>query len=213
MSFVVQVQTVASPRRYPGADNDDCPGADSDVALLARAAQGEAEAFAQLVRRHRPALYRVACRLLGQRAEAEDIVQECFARLWIRIPGWQSHGAGLGGWLQRVTINLCLDRLRRPAMQPYDLAPDPVDPAAGPYEVFGEAQGARLVETVLASLPPRHRAALVLSYCEDLPNAVVAEIMDLKLKAFESLLLRSRRRMRTALERRGLAFADFQTGA
>lgn len=215
MSLFVQSQSPASARKPSSADNDDRPGHDdhSDADLIERAGRGDGEAFAGIVHRHTAALYRVSYRMLGQRSEAEDVVQECFARLWTRAPGWRDRGAGVVAWLHRVAINLCYDRLRQPASRAVTLFPDLVDTSPPPDEILAREEGRRLIGAALGSLPEHYRAALVLSYCEGFPNAVAAEIMELNLKAFESLLLRSRRHLRRMLESRALSLADFQEQA
>jgi hypothetical protein len=98
-----------------------------DVALMRRVAQGCQASFAVLVERHAAALYRVAARMLGDGHDAEDVVQDCFARMWQNAPRWQPTGAGLVGWLHRVAMNLCFDRKRRFRVVVTDDLPDPAD--------------------------------------------------------------------------------------
>jgi RNA polymerase sigma-70 factor (ECF subfamily) len=212
MNPFVQSTSLAPGRSSANADNDNRDSFEdhSDAHLLERAGRGEAAAFAEIVHRHTAALYRVSYRMLGRRTEAEDVVQECFAKLWIKAPGWQEQGAGAVAWLHRVAINLCYDRLRQPSSRTAEAFPDLVDTSPWPDEVLAEEQASRLIETALKSLPERYRVALVLSYYEGFPNAVVAEIMQLNIKGFESLLLRARRHLRKMLERQGLSRADFQ---
>ncbi len=208
----LSLQSAGSPAT---ADNDDRLGYDrhSDAHLLTRAGRGDATAFAEIVHRHTAALYRVSFRMLGRRVEAEDVVQECFARLWTKAPGWQDRGAGVVAWLHRVAVNLCYDRLRQHPSRTVEVFPDLVSALPGPDEILAGEDARKLIEAALNSLPEHYRAALILSYYEGFPNAVVAEIMQLNLKAFESLLVRSRRQLRKTLERQGLSLADFQVPA
>lgn len=216
MNFFVQDRS-APPTALPSpeAENDDRPppGGNDDGQLVALVARGNVDAFAAIVHRHTPALYRVSCRMLGAQGEAEDVVQECFTRLWTNAAGWEARGAGLVAWLHRVTINLCLDRLRRPSAILIEAFPELVDESPGPDELFGEEQVRIVVERALRSLPERYRAAIVLSYYEGFPNSVVAEILEMKIKALESLLHRARRHMRKMLDAQGLSLADFQVSA
>lgn len=195
------------------AQNDDAASGDkprSDTHLMARTATGDAEAFAVLVERHSSALYRVACRMLGDRLEAEDIVQECFAKLWTTAPRWTPKGCGLVGWLHRVTMNLCLDRLRRPSAIVTDAFPELVDTAPLADRCIEGRQASHAIEEALNALPAHYRAALVLSYYEGFPNAVACEAMDMNLKAFESLLVRARQHLRKLLDANGVQFADLE---
>lgn len=171
-----------------------------DTALMRHVAAGSTEAFAILVERHSNALYRVAWRLLGDGHEAEDAVQDCFARLWQNAPRWQPSGAGLVGWLHRVTVNLCFDRRRRLRVVPSDNLPDRIDDAPLADRVLEADEATRAVARALGALPERYRAALVLCYYEGLTNAVAAEALELNVKAMESLLFRARQKMRSLLE-------------
>lgn len=212
MNRFVQSRSLKSAHGQRRADNDDRVDLSelTDAVLLERAGNGEAAAFAEIVHRHTASLYRLSYRMLGRRVEAEDIVQDCFARLWVRAPAWQDRGAGVVAWLHRVAINLCYDRLRQPSLRLVDTFPELVDLSHGPEEIIAAESARKLIDAALNSLPERCRLALVLTYHEELPNGVVAEIMQLKLKAFESLLLRSRRKLRKSLQKQGLLLSDLQ---
>src|SRR5690606_17015642 len=85
----------------------------SDEELLARYAAGEARAARQLTERLLPRAFRIAYRLIGDRAEAEDVAQEAMLRLWRQAPDWQGGRAQGATWLHRGTVNLCADPYRR----------------------------------------------------------------------------------------------------
>jgi RNA polymerase sigma-70 factor (ECF subfamily) len=171
--------------------------------------RGDAAAFAVLVNRHTDRLYQVACRLLTDSAEAEDVVQECFARMWQHSPGWQPAGAGLIGWLYRITVNLCWDR-RRGGMRivtPGTL-PERSDDALLADGLIEAEQANRALLAALEDLPERYRAALVLCYYSGLTNSAAADILQLNLKAMESLLGRARRQLRQLLESRSYSCGE-----
>jgi RNA polymerase sigma-70 factor (ECF subfamily) len=179
-----------------------------DVALMRRVGLGCQIAFAALVERHAAALYRVAARMLGDGHEAEDVVQDCFARMWQNAPRWQPSGAGLIGWLHRVALNLCFDRKRRFRVVVTDDLPDTADHAPLADRLIEQRQACAQVAAALAELPERYRAALVLCYYENFSNALAAQVLDLNIKAMESLLFRARRQMRERLEARDIACRD-----
>lgn len=181
-----------------------------DAALMREVARGSVEAFTILVDRHSPALYRVAMRMLSDTAEAEDVVQDCFARLWQNAPRWSPSGAGLVGWLHRVTMNLCFDRKRRFRVVTVETLPDPADESPLADRRIEADQASEAVAAALADLPERYRAALVLCYYEGFSNALAAQVLDLNIKAMESLLFRARRQMRTLLEARDVSCADLE---
>jgi len=171
-------------------------------------AQGDVPAYAALVERHLPAVYRHCQRLLDDAHEAEDIAQESFARLWQSAANWRPVGGGLPAWLHRVASNLCFDKLRRRREVTTDELPELVDDAPGADRLLqiGEIEGK--LSLCLQRLPVRHRAALVLSYYEGYSNAVSAQILDMNIKAFESLLLRARRKMCEELNGEGVFGED-----
>jgi len=174
-----------------------------DTALMTAIAIGDSAAFAILVQRHSPAVYRIGCRMLTNHHDAEEVVQECFSRLWQQAPHFTARGAGVVGWLYRTAMNLCFDRRRRLRLVTSDgEMPEPIDDGPLPDETFEAHEAHRAVARALADLPERYRAALVLCYYEGLTNALAAQVLDLNIKAMESLLLRARRQMRTLLEDR-----------
>jgi RNA polymerase sigma-70 factor, ECF subfamily len=180
-----------------------------DTALMGAVATGDSRAFAVLVERHSPAVYRIGWRMLGNHHDAEEIVQECFSRLWQQAPRFTPRGAGVVGWLYRTAMNLCFDRRRRLRLVSCEEPPpEPVDDAPLADESMAAREAHRAVARALADLPERYRAALVLCYYEGFTNALAAQILDLNIKAMESLLLRARRQMRALLEERELSPGD-----
>lgn len=208
---VRQSATTRPEAAAPPPPFDDGPL--DDTVLMARVGQGDVSAFSTLVEHHSPALYRVAARMLGDGHEAEDVVQECFARMWQNAPRWRPSGAGLVGWLHRVAMNLCFDRKRRFRVITTDAVPDLPDEAPSADRRIEADQAQRAVAAALADLPERYRAALVLCYYEDFSNALAAEVMDLNIKAMESLLFRARRQMRELLVARDVGCGDMGVAA
>jgi RNA polymerase sigma-70 factor (ECF subfamily) len=191
---VAQARVNLAPGPLVGA-----PAAVLDDALVAEIARGSADAFAVLVDRHTPALFRVAWRMLGNAADAEDAVQETMTRLWTRASEWKSGGLGARPWLHRVCINHCLDRLRRRRHIADAEVPEQVDPAMGAEAAMLSDETRAQTRAAIMQLPERQRAAIILTYYEELPNAVVAEILELNIKALESLLFRARQALRQML--------------
>lgn len=182
----------------------------TDRALMARVRDGDAVAFGTVVERHTPLIYRVACRLLGDGHEAEDVVQETFTRLWKNAPQWHPSGGGLGAWLRRVGMNLCFDRLRKSKRIAPEEPPETPDDEPAADETMVSDEIGKTVDKCLRELPERQAAALVLSYYEGLSNSESAQTMEMNVKALESLLVRARRKMRELLEREGVLAADVE---
>lgn len=174
------------------------PDAQSDAQLLGLAYRGDAAAGRLLVEQHLDRLVSFAYRLLGDGAEAEDVAQEAFFRLWRQAPRWRSE-APIIHWLNKVAYNLCMDRLRRRRPLALEDVPEPPDPAGDPAHAAYRAEIGRLVESAVDALPERQKAAILLTHGQGLGNMEVAEIMGISVEAVESLLCRGRRALRTAL--------------
>jgi RNA polymerase sigma factor (sigma-70 family) len=175
------------------------PQAADDDALMRRVAARDAQAFSLLAECHAARPHRIAWRMLGDSAEAEDVAQEALLRLWTTAANWRGGGPGVAAWLTRVATNLCLDRLRRRARLSDEAPPERPDDAPLADAQIGAEQERMAVIAALDLLPERQRAAVVLTYYEELPNAEAAAMLEMNLKAFESLLLRARRALRTLL--------------
>jgi RNA polymerase sigma factor (sigma-70 family) len=174
-------------------------GPSGDDALMCRVAAADASAFRELVDAHATMLHRIAFRMLGDAAEAEDVAQESLLRLWRDAARWQAGHAGVAAWLTRVAMNQCLDRLRRRKFASDDKAPERTDEAPLAPETIDAAASRGKVLAAIAALPDRQRAAIILTYYEDLPNNAAARHLDMNIKAFESLLLRARSALGKAL--------------
>ncbi|MDG2534684.1 sigma-70 family RNA polymerase sigma factor [Sphingomonas sp. HITSZ_GF] len=176
----------------------------NDDAVMRRIAQRDAAAFSHVVDSHAERLHRIAWRMIGDAAEAEDVAQESLLRLWAQAGAWQSGKAGIGAWLNRVAMNLCLDRLRRRRFASDEEVPERADDSPAADALLDSERLRAQAVAALGALSERQRAAIVLTYYEELPNTMAATAMDMNLKAFESLLFRARAAMREALAARGL---------
>ena len=174
----------------------------SDLDQITRAAAGDRAALAALVHRHSAGILTLATRMLGDRAEAEDVTQETFIRAWKALPGWEPR-AKFSTWLHRVALNLCYDRLRQRRPVTGETLPDRADPSMTPAEIFDQSQRVGRIEEEIARLPERQAAALVLCALQGHSQAEAASILDISEEALESLLARARRTLKARLlERR-----------
>jgi RNA polymerase sigma-70 factor (ECF subfamily) len=177
---------------------------DTDEALMERIAEGDRGAFHTLTRRHLPRVLRIATRVLGNASEAEDVAQEAFLRVWSHADRWDAGKAKVTTWMHRIVVNLCIDRRRKARNVPLDEAGDPADPAPGAADELWRSQMAGLVNQAIGELPERQRAALVLSYYEEMSNVEAAQALSVSVSALESLLVRARRTVRDRLAALGL---------
>lgn len=188
---------------------DDTKGL-ADDALLVLYANGDAKAAEALTRRLLPVVLAHAYRLLGDRAEAEDVAQEVMLKLWKIAPEWRQGEAKVTTWLYRVVANAATDRLRRRRTVALEAVAEPEDGRPSAEARLQDAARAAALATALAELPDRQRQAVVLRHIEGLSNPEIAEIMELGVKAVESLTARGKRALAANLAARKdeLGFRD-----
>lgn len=182
----------------------------SDDALLVLYANGDAEAARALTLRLTPRVLRLASRMLGDAAEAEDVAQEAMLRLWRIAAEWRQGEAQVSTWLYRVASNLCTDRLRRRRTVDIEAVPEIEDGQASAVDGMIEADRVSALQQALDGLPDRQRQAVVLRHIEGLSNPEIAEVMDIGVEAVESLTARGKRALAAALagRREDLGYGD-----
>ncbi len=174
----------------------------SDEALVVLYAHGDSDAARLLTGRLLPRVLGYASRLLGDRAEAEDVAQDAMLRLWRIAPEWRQDEAKIGAWLYRVVTNLCMDRHRahqRRRLDALDDVSEPADAAAGAEAGLIEADRMTALAAGLAALPERQRQAVILRHIEGLTNPEIAQILEIGVEAVESLVARGKRALALAL--------------
>lgn len=172
----------------------------SDSDLLARHVAGESDAFGELARRHRDRLWAVALRTLGDREEAADAVQDALVSAFRAAHTFRGQSA-VTTWLHRITVNACLDRVRKAASRKTSPVDDPerLDQLLEPHE-SAEAPAERRdlhreLFAALATLPAEQRAALVLVDMQGYPVAETAHILDVPVGTVKSRCARGRARL------------------
>lgn len=182
----------------PQSAETNTPAVDAD--LMVRIAAGDRAAYGVLVTRYLHKLLTVAERVVRRRAEAEEIVQEVFLKLWTRAGEWKAERGAVSTWLYRITLNQALDNARKRRMvalpEDYD-APDPTPMAS---EQLLAAEKRHILNKEMDKLPARQREALVLSYHGEVSDAEAAATMKISVKAYESLLVRGRKTLRERLK-------------
>ena len=157
-----------------------------DVELLARFAQGDRTAAQVLTARLAPFVFTQAFRMLGDRAEAEDVTQDSLLRLWHAAPDWQPGQAKVTTWLYRVTSNLCIDKLRRRKRHSGEELPEMPDDRPDMERRLQDRARAQALRAALGDLPDRQKQAMVLRHlvADALrtepfePRAVLAVLQD-----------------------------------
>jgi RNA polymerase sigma-70 factor (ECF subfamily) len=188
---------------HPAAARTAAPATRQDeLALVERCRRGDLGAFEELYRAHAGRLYSVALRLLGNPADAEDLLQEIFLAAHRKLDTFRGESA-VGTWLYRLATNLCLDHLRSRAGRSRQVT----DSLEGEREVFDTATSTLAEQTVtkmdleraLARLPEGCRAAFVLHDVEGLEHREVAEILGVAEGTSKSQVHKARLKLRAML--------------
>lgn len=170
------------------------PSSPSDADLLAAFAGGDRSAALTLTHRLTPRIMGQAYRMLGNRAEAEDVAQDAMMRLWKIAPDWDADRAQVTTWLYRVVANLCTDRLRkRGRTVGLDAVAEASDGKPSAVARMQDSDRSGALRTALADLPQRQALAVTLRHLEDLGNPEIANIMDTNVRTVESLIARGKK--------------------
>ena len=180
------------------------PGRAEDMALVDRCRKGDFGAFEELYRQHAGRLYSVACRMVGNPSDAEDLLQEIFLMAHRKLDSFRGDSA-LGTWLYRLATNLCLDHLRSKAARTSQLTgaldDEPGLADAGSRSLAERALTRMDLERALTELPDGCRAAFVLHDIEGLEHREVAEALGIAEGTSKSQVHKARLRLRGLLGR------------
>jgi RNA polymerase sigma-70 factor (ECF subfamily) len=188
---------------HPAAARPAVPaGRQDDMSLVERCRQGDLGAFEELYRAHSGRLYSVACRMLGNTADAEDLLQEIFLAAHRKLDTFRGESA-LGTWLYRLATNLCLDHLRSRSGRRSQIT-DPLDDEIGLDDASSRGLAEQTVtkmdlERALARLPEGCRAAFVLHDIEGLEHREVGEVLGIAEGTSKSQVHKARLRLRSLL--------------
>lgn len=186
----------------PGVPSPMSPGRAADKALVDRCRNGDLSAFEEIYRAHSGKLFSVACRMLGNPADAEDLLQEIFLSAHRKLDGFRGDAA-LGTWLYRLATNHCLDYLRSRASRT-DQVTDALDDEAGLFDpgsgkLADQTVSKMDLERAMARLPEGCRAAFVLHDVQGLEHREVAEVLGIAEGTSKSQVHKARLRLRALL--------------
>lgn len=168
---------------------------DIDENLLARARDGDRQAHATLYRAYAPMVFTLACRILGSRAAAEDVLQDSFVEVIRKSPGFRGDG-GVRGWIKRIAINKCLSQLRSPWIaRRVDVGDDVAEDTT-----WGSVENQRDLERALAALGPTARAVVWLHKVEGYTHEEIGRLMGQSTSFSKSRFSRACAELRRILE-------------
>jgi RNA polymerase sigma-70 factor (ECF subfamily) len=173
-----------------------------DESLISQIQEGSHEAFATLVNRHSNRFYRIAYRLVSRKDDAEDIVQDAFLKLWNRPNLWDpGKGTKFTTWFYRVVINLCLDHRKKKKLVNLSEGIEFAEEKPGADILLDVHQKQALLERLICELPERQQLAINLCFYEGLSNNEAAQIIGVRVKALQSLIMRAKTTLKYKVKR------------
>jgi len=194
----------------------------SEAALVKLVARKNQAAFKKLLNMHLSGINRYTVRMIGNAANAEDITQEVFLRLWTRADSYKPEASKLSTWLHNIAHNLCIDYFRKNnrfiqdsseiyeteenlhlasvSGRPHGIATSGSDE---PEHELAKKNRDHDVKKALMTLPERQRSAIIMCHYQGVSNKDAAHIMEVSVDALESLLSRGRLKLRKLLTEDG----------
>jgi RNA polymerase sigma-70 factor, ECF subfamily len=177
------------------------------AAVLARARQGDNDAFRALVERHSRTVYRLAFRMTGNEQDAEDVVQESFLRAYRQLGRFESR-ANFGTWLYRIVANCSVDMMRAKQARHDQTRSEPLETAVevsavdtpDPQRLAESAEINRRVQDALRGLSPLERAAFTLRHYEGRSIDEIGTTLGLGTSAAKHSVFRAVKKLRHALQ-------------
>jgi RNA polymerase sigma-70 factor (ECF subfamily) len=178
---------------------------DADQDLVARCRAGDREAFAELVRKYQNRILTLATRMLDNRSEAEDVAQDIFIKVFQSLHDFRG-ASRFSTWLYRITVNHCLNYIRRRTRQQQTLVGAESSewmqesPAGNPHKRLEQKERWVLVQAKLQVLSPEHRTIILLRDFEGLSYEEIADVLQLETGTVKSRLHRARMELKALLE-------------
>lgn len=170
--------------------------------LIQRASDGDAASFNALMGMHERRMYAVALRMCGNHEDAQDCLQEAMIRVYKSISGFKSQSS-FSTWVYRITMNTCLDELRRRKARPaasldgmLDAGWAPVDAGESPDGHAMRREMRQALQGCMGELPEDMRAAVVLRDVQGYSYEEIAEVLETNIGTIKSRISRGRERLR-----------------
>jgi len=176
--------------------------------LIERASGGDPSAFNRLMEVHERRMYAVALRMCGNREDAQDCLQEAMLRIYRSISGFKGQSS-FGTWVYRITMNTCLDELRRKKNKQntsldglLDTGWSPQDESASPEKHAVQSETRRVLHQAIQDLPEDMRSAIVLRDIHGLSYEEIAQALDINVGTIKSRISRGRDKLREKLKQK-----------
>ena len=176
--------------------------------IIARARRGDADAFEQLVAAYRNQVFRLALRMCGNEADADEVAQEAFLSAWKGLPNFRGESR-FSTWLYQLTTHAAIDLMRREKRQAAAEDIDGItaaDDGPSPHPQVERAETRREVRSALMQLPEEYRQVLVLRFMQELSYEEIGQTLKLPAGTVKSRLNRAKAQLKDILSRSGNLF-------
>ncbi len=175
--------------------------------IIARARRGDADAFEQLVVAYRDQVFRLALRMCGSEADADEVAQEAFLSAWKALPNFRGESQ-FSTWLYQLTTHAAIDLMRREKRQ---IAADitevsAADPAPSPQQQAEQSEQREIVRDAILQLAPEQREVVVLRFMEELSYEEIGAVLKLPSGTVKSRLNRAKAQLKEILSKSGNLF-------
>lgn len=176
--------------------------------IIARARRGDSDAFEQLVVAYREQVFRLALRMCGSEADADEVAQEAFLSAWKALPNFRGESQ-FSTWLYQLTTHAAIDLMRREKRQ---IAADDItevsaaDPAPSPQQQAEQSEQREIVRDAILQLAPEQREVVVLRFMEELSYEEIGAVLKLPSGTVKSRLNRAKAQLKEILSKSGNLF-------
>lgn len=182
--------------------------ADSD--LIQRAINGDESAYKQLMENYRGAIYNLLYKMVHNREETEDLVQEAFMKAFKALPSFNEEYA-FSTWLYKIAVNNCIDHIRKKRLKTYSLD-KPIrakdgelerefpDVSMSPDKGILSREKSKLIAQAIDELPENYKTVIVLRHNEEKSYEEIAQILDIPLGTVKARIFRAREMLKKALK-------------
>lgn len=172
--------------------------------LIKKAARGDTDAFAEIIRMHQPRIYGLALRMLKNADDAADAAEEAIVRIWRALPRFKGR-AEFSTWAYTITRNTCLDFIKKqPKTVDIEELPAAASDDADPAEQAERSERIRIVRRAIEALPDRLRDVIIMRDIEGYSYAEIARLTDTEEGTVKSRINRARSRLKALLEDMGI---------
>lgn len=171
--------------------------------LMKSIANGDRKAFRELYVDFSPMVYNTALAYAQNKEDAEEITQDVFTQIYRKAAKFKGDSA-VSTWIYRITVNTSLNLIKKRKRLSLFVSSDRIDDPPDfehPGVVLENQEKAGILYRTIETLPDNQKTAFILSFIEELPRKEVAQVMEISLKAVESLLMRAKKNLREKLEK------------